>query len=288
METEFYRNFIAIVDSDGVTAAAKNTGISQPTLSNQLKVLQEHYKQKFIISKKGSAGIELTSAGQKLYRYAMQICHTENNLQQELKLNPKGVLKIGLNPSISEFIHAKYIFPFSQSYPEVKFSIIEDNTQILGAKLFNREIELVLTDIPIASTEFISTVSLDKQVYKLVTHKKQLPQQDLSIQGSIQELWDIPLVILENYATNFYDMCTRNKFSPQLIAMCSNKATALQWINSKPCGAILPMTLSEYLQGDYQFTEIKEFMEAPDISLSRLANSTASAQLSVFLDFLNL
>ena len=43
MDIEYYRNFIAIVEAGSISAAAKQIAISQPALSNQLKVLQKRF-----------------------------------------------------------------------------------------------------------------------------------------------------------------------------------------------------------------------------------------------------
>ena len=43
MDIEYYRNFIAIVEADSISAAAKQIAIAQPALSNQLKVLQKRF-----------------------------------------------------------------------------------------------------------------------------------------------------------------------------------------------------------------------------------------------------
>ena len=63
MDLAVLRNFISIVEAGNVTAASERVHIAQPTLSKQLRQLENYYDAKLIITERGSRQIILTDAG---------------------------------------------------------------------------------------------------------------------------------------------------------------------------------------------------------------------------------
>ncbi|WP_338125182.1 LysR family transcriptional regulator [Paenibacillus dendritiformis] len=68
MDVRQLRYFIAIAEERTITAAARRLHIAQPPLSQQLKALERELGVQLIC--RGRKGLELTEAGQALYRHA--------------------------------------------------------------------------------------------------------------------------------------------------------------------------------------------------------------------------
>ena len=75
--------WVAVAKHLGITKAAKELRIRQPSVTQQIKLLEKTYKQK-IYNVKGGRGIELTQAGRIFLKYAKKILLQVDNLEREL------------------------------------------------------------------------------------------------------------------------------------------------------------------------------------------------------------
>ena len=62
MDTEYYRNFMAMVDAGNMTNAAEYLHITQPTLSKQLQLLEKRFETKLVVVARGRRRGNLLSA----------------------------------------------------------------------------------------------------------------------------------------------------------------------------------------------------------------------------------
>ena len=53
METNYYRDFIIIVESGSITSAAEVLHTTQPTLSKQMQVLENMLQTELLVTKRG-------------------------------------------------------------------------------------------------------------------------------------------------------------------------------------------------------------------------------------------
>ncbi|WP_312029591.1 LysR family transcriptional regulator [Paenibacillus sedimenti] len=98
MDIRQLRYFIAIAEEKQITAAAKKLHMAQPPLSQQLKLLEQDLGVK-LFEKRGRF-LQLTDAGNTLYRYAMKITKDMEEAQTEVTQIGSGVrgkLSIGIN-----------------------------------------------------------------------------------------------------------------------------------------------------------------------------------------------
>lgn len=101
MNTEFYRNFIAMVEAGGMNRAAREIHVAQPALTRQLQVLEKEYGAVLVKPRKGRHTLELTEAGWILYRQARQICEADRTAHAEISALEKGLtgtLRLSLTP----------------------------------------------------------------------------------------------------------------------------------------------------------------------------------------------
>ena len=81
MEIRVLRYFLAITREESITGAANSLHITQPTLSRQIKDLEEELGQKLFV--RGSHRITLTAEGMLLRKRAEEIIAMVDKTQQE-------------------------------------------------------------------------------------------------------------------------------------------------------------------------------------------------------------
>lgn len=136
MEIRVLRYFLEIVRKGNFSAAAESLHITQPTLSRQIKDLEEHLGKELFI--RGSRNVTLTEDGM-LFKHSVEeiiglIEKTESQmLSKDNSLS--GDIYIGCGESESVRIIAKVISKIQKEYPNIKFHIFSGNTQDVTDKL---------------------------------------------------------------------------------------------------------------------------------------------------------
>jgi len=139
---------VAVAKYQNITKAAIGIHVSQPSISQQLKLLEEEYG--VILFKKNGQGIELTQTGQLFLENAESILTQVRKLEQNFKENYRKTrsLKIGscLNPSVT-FLPT-IMAAFKMTHPEVQLSLQSGNSSTLERLVMDSELEFSLITNP--------------------------------------------------------------------------------------------------------------------------------------------
>ncbi len=124
MELRQLEYFLILCEEMQFTRAAERLNIAQPTLSQQIKVLENEVNTPLFnrIGKK----ITLTEAGQILYRQAQtifQTLHTTKMQMQQLASLEKGILRVGALPGELTNIVSDLVLKFMHKYPHIQVTV---------------------------------------------------------------------------------------------------------------------------------------------------------------------
>ncbi|HEL2146830.1 TPA: LysR family transcriptional regulator [Streptococcus suis] len=127
MDIRVLTYFIAIVQTGSISNAAQSLHITQPTLSRQIKELEQELDT--ILFYRGSREIQLTEAGQYLYNRALEITSLVKKTEDTLRPTEmiSGDLYIGAAESQSLDCIAKAIAILTNQYPNIKVHIQSGN-----------------------------------------------------------------------------------------------------------------------------------------------------------------
>lgn len=127
MDIRVLNYFITIVQTKSITNAAEALHITQPTLSRQIKDLEEELDT--VLFHRGSREIQLTSDDQYLYNRAVDIVSlvdkTQNNFRRTQDI--AGDLYIGAAESQSLNIVSQAIAKLTQTYPQTRVHLQSGN-----------------------------------------------------------------------------------------------------------------------------------------------------------------
>ncbi|SCY60678.1 DNA-binding transcriptional regulator, LysR family [Lysinibacillus sp. TC-37] len=168
VEIRHLHYFMAVCEELHFTKAAEKLGISQPTLSQQIRVLEDELGMPLFdrIGKK----IVVTEAGSLLFSYATEMLTTLQNVKDainDLQELQRGQISVGIMPSDLDYRITQLVIDFHQKFPKVKLMIlasIDIMRQVLENEVdigigTNVEPDDRLVIIPLRREEYVLTVS---------------------------------------------------------------------------------------------------------------------------------
>jgi len=152
--------FWVVAREGSVTRASEHLGLAQPTVSGQLKALEDSLGEK-LFSRVGRR-LVLTDVGRVVYRYAEEIFSLGRELQDTLKDRPTGRpmrLTVGIADAVPKLVAHRLLLP-ALSLPEpVHVVCREDKPERLLAELSVHALDLVLSDAPVAPGVMVKAYS---------------------------------------------------------------------------------------------------------------------------------
>lgn len=165
MEFRVLQYFLAIAREETISKAAESLHITQPTLSRQMKGLEEQLgKQLFI---RGNRKINLTEEGILLRQRAEEIISLVEKTESEIMHSDttiSGDIYIGSGETEGMRILAKVIDTCHKEYPKIKFHLYSGNSQDVVEKIENGLIDfwVLIEPADISKYDFIKIPVKDK------------------------------------------------------------------------------------------------------------------------------
>ena len=141
---------IAVAESRHFGRAAERCFVSQPTLSGQIKKLEEELG--VAIFERTNRSVEITPVGESILVHARQVMEQVDAIQQTALASRdplSGPLRIGAIPTISPYLMPLILSPIKKQHPQMKLVLSEEITDMLIARLLNHEIDAALLATPV-------------------------------------------------------------------------------------------------------------------------------------------
>ena len=164
MDIRTMQYFLAVIREGTISAAAESLHVAQPSLSRQMKDLEEELG--VTLFERGNRRITLTEEGQVLRRRAEELVRLMQLTQEEIaqvKHRLTGSIRIGAGESQAFRYFAETAAKVLKEHPDVQLYITSGDTQDLMDELDNG-----LIDFALIFTEF------DREKYRSI----QLPAAD--------------------------------------------------------------------------------------------------------------
>ena len=144
--------FWAVAKEGSISAACQKLHLAQPTISGQLKKLEEAVGQK--LYDRVGRGLVLTDAGRTVFRYADEIFSIGEELKEALKGQPTERplhLTVCVPDSLPKMIAYRLIEPAFRLDEKVHVECREGKLQELLGELATHSVDVVLSDMQAAS-----------------------------------------------------------------------------------------------------------------------------------------
>lgn len=202
MELRVLQYFLAVAREQNISAAAESLHLSQPTLSTQLKALEQELGKQLLIRKtKGSRKVFLTEEGMILRKRAEEILELVKITENEIALSDEpiaGDIYIGAGESDMIRFLASAAKNLHEKHPAIHYHLLSGNAAFVKEHLDRGLIDFGVVYGPV-DTRVYSSLSIPWHDTWGVLMRKDAP---LAKKKEIhpQDLWDLPLILSEQEA----------------------------------------------------------------------------------------
>ena len=194
MELRVLQYFLAVAREQSISGAAEFLHLSQPTLSRQLKDLEEELgKQLFI---RGNRKITLTEEGVLLRKRAGEILELVKKTEQEIALSDDtvaGDIYIGAGETDAIRVIAKAAQQLQRKYPEVRLHIASGDAADVVEKLDKGLIDFGVLFDPQDLSKYNYLKIPEKDTWGVLMRRDAALAQKACIRP--EDLWDKPLIL---------------------------------------------------------------------------------------------
>lgn len=147
--------FIAVAETGSMSKAAQKLFLSQPTVSQAIRELEETYEIRLFdrLSKR----LYITPAGQELLGYAYQAVGQFDLLETRMQKNRRReTLRIGGTITVGACLLSNILSDFEKAFPETDTFAYVGNTRTIEEKLLRSELDIAIVEGEIRHPDLIS------------------------------------------------------------------------------------------------------------------------------------
>ena len=245
------RYLLAVAEHRNFTRAAQALHVSQPTLSQQIKQLEDTLGAPLL--DRSGRSVRLTDAGEAYVRFArlaLQDLQAGTRAMHDVQDLSRGHLRLAMTPTFTAYLIGPLLARFNSRYPGIVVSVEELTQDRIEAALAQDQLDIGIgfTGEHLPDIECEGLFVEELSVVASASHPTLSRKQWLKLADFKQQ----PLVLLNSgFATRRYvdDYC-RNLDVKPLIAMEANSISAvIEIIRHTHLATILPSDVAQAQPG---------------------------------------
>ncbi len=147
---------IAVAETKHFGKAAERCFVSQPTLSGQIKKLEEELG--VTLFERTNRSVTVTPIGEQILGHARLLVEQAETIRQLARAHRDplaGPLRIGAIPTLSPYLMPLVLVPLKRLYPQLKLVLSEELTETLLEQVRGHEIDAALLATPVPDPDLI-------------------------------------------------------------------------------------------------------------------------------------
>lgn len=239
--------FAAVAEAKSFSGAARALHVAQPPISRQIAMLEDELGVCLFL--RTNKGIELTEAGQNLYRHSQHIFQEFRMMVDSVKdvgAGLRGVLKIGTVFSDVPIL-LKALQTYRKTYPQVELYIRLGSPSDLLSDLENGKLHVLFLRSPSSEGRGVHEMILGEDPLSLVMCKALDPApEEESI--PLKALDGVPMCLLRSddlwgYSSRLLSEFHANNIQPNIVCQCYDTPMALQLVEAGFGISYLPQSI---------------------------------------------
>lgn len=274
------RYLVAVAEHRHFGRAAEACFVSQPTLSTQLKKLEEFLG--VVLVERNNRQVMLTPVGETIVAQAERVLRETNQLVgiAEAHRDPYGGdFRLGVIPTIAPYLLPKILNPLRKAFPELRLQLTESQTAVLMQLLKGGELDAAILALPVED-DHVEAQLLYREPFFMAVSKQHPHAKRKTV--DLKDLDGEDVLLLED------GHCLRD----QALAVCSSnnaventnfRATSLETLRQMVAANVGVTLMPELAMGGrvagISYVPFKGKPPAREVGLCWRATSTRAALL---------
>lgn len=252
MELQQLRYFCAIADTGSFSRAAQQTHVSQPSLSQQIRKLEDELGSR-LFDRLGRT-VRLTESGQAFLPGARAVLRDLEAARSDVvehKSIVAGSVSIGVIPTIAPYLLPPLIATFSRKFPQLRVTVMEEITPLLLERLRAGSLDLAIVALPlqIRGHEFDCVPLEEEKLYAVLPRRHPLRKQRSISLGDLEN--DAFLLLRDGHCfrETAVAACKRARLNPRIIFESGQFSSILSMVSAGLGVSIVPAMAVEKRPG---------------------------------------
>jgi LysR family transcriptional regulator, cyn operon transcriptional activator len=240
------RYFLAVAEHGNFTRAAEALHVSQPTLSQQIRQLEETLRMQLL--DRSGRKIQLTDSGAAYLHYArraLQDLDAGKRAIHDARDLKRGSLRLAMTPTFTAYLIGPLIEKYTSRYPAITLSIREMPQAQMETLLSKDELDLGIAFESTQSPD-IETMVLFVEVLELVVGKSH-PHARKRVALRLRDFENEKLVLLnEEFATRHYidRYCRQHGVMPRVAIEVNSISAVIEIVRRTRLATLLPAAIA--------------------------------------------
>ncbi len=144
------RYLVAVAEHQHFGRAAEACFVSQPTLSTQIKKLEEELG--VVLLERTNRQVMLTPVGERIVSQAQRVLREVSqmvHIAEEHRDPYGGEFRLGIIPTVAPYLLPRILGPIQKSFPKLKIQLTEGQTAVISRLLREGELDAVILALPL-------------------------------------------------------------------------------------------------------------------------------------------
>ena len=241
MDGILLRSFVETADAGSLSRAARQLGLSQPSLTGQVQRLEQSLGAELF--ERHGRGVRLTDAGEALYPRARKLLEemraAEDAVRREGEL-ASHTLRVGAIPTIAPYVMPAALLRWRVRDTATRMELREDYSAVLARALHESSLDVVIAALPYAFDGLATEVL---GVDRLVVAVPNTHPAARAGRITLTQLHDSPAITLDPahcLGEQVAGFCSSRQVLPSVVCRTAQLATVLELVGAGVGGSIVP------------------------------------------------
>jgi LysR family hydrogen peroxide-inducible transcriptional activator len=180
---------LAVAETRHFGKAAERCFVSQPTLSGQIKKLEDQLG--VVIFERTNRSVEVTPIGEEILTHARLLVEQADAIEQVARAHQDplaGPLRVGAIPTLSPYLMPLVLVPLKRRCPQLKLVLFEETTDALLRRLDQHELDAALLATPTSNPDLTSIPLFDEPFWLAHPRSHPLYEKDDITQDDLESI----------------------------------------------------------------------------------------------------
>ena len=240
----------AIWNERSFSRAAAKMGVSQPSLSEQIRLLEEELG--FSLFYRNSRGVEPSANGLALLESAANVVSGMSALKElarELKGKPGATVRIGINSGLAQSILPRVAQTLAASNVKTRWELVTATTRRVLRLVHQQRLDLAVVfegEVKPVSEKLLRSNLAETEIVLLTAPAHPLAKRREAL--PLAEFARLPLLVNEpriGYSRTMLDRLAEASIAPEIVGDCDDLESLKYMVTSGAGAALAPRIIAE-------------------------------------------